>query len=101
MPLARNPVYCATKAAVRSFTQTLRYQLRKTNVRVVELQPPAVQTDLHDYMGAHGKQVTTLYVISWLSAQVWCHHECAAKALLQWPTIGKDRRLLICRHPKA
>ncbi len=58
MPLARNPVYCATKAAVRSFTQTLRYQLRKTNVRVIELQPPAVQTDLHDYMGAHGKQAS-------------------------------------------
>jgi uncharacterized oxidoreductase len=46
VPLAMTPVYCATKAAVHSFSQSLRYQLRKTSVGVVELAPPAVATDL-------------------------------------------------------
>ena len=50
MPLAATPTYCATKAAIHSWTQSLRYQLRDTNVRVLELAPPYVQTEL---MGAH------------------------------------------------
>ncbi len=45
-PLARVPVYCATKAALRSFTLSLRRQLAGSNVRVVEIIPPAVDTDL-------------------------------------------------------
>jgi uncharacterized oxidoreductase len=45
-PLAGVPVYCATKAAMRSFTLSLRQQLLGTSVRVVELIPPAVDTDL-------------------------------------------------------
>jgi uncharacterized oxidoreductase len=46
VPLAQNPIYCATKAALHSFTVSLRQQLRDTPVRVVELIPPAVDTDL-------------------------------------------------------
>ena len=45
-PLARAPIYCATKAAMHSFTLTLRHQLKDTPIRVVELIPPAVDTDL-------------------------------------------------------
>ena len=46
VPLNLTPTYCATKAAIHSYTQSLRYQLRKTSVRVIELIPPYVQTGL-------------------------------------------------------
>ena len=46
VPLARFPIYCATKAAVHSFTLSLRHQLRGTGVKVIELIPPWVATDL-------------------------------------------------------
>jgi uncharacterized oxidoreductase len=46
VPLAFIPVYCATKAALHSFTLSLRHQLRETSIKVFELMPPRVDTDL-------------------------------------------------------
>jgi uncharacterized oxidoreductase len=46
VPIAAFPVYCATKAAVHSFSLSLRQQLRGSNVQVIELIPPYVATEL-------------------------------------------------------
>ncbi len=46
VPLPAAPIYCATKAAIHSYTQSLRFQLEETGVEVIELMPPAVKTDL-------------------------------------------------------
>jgi len=46
VPLSLTPTYCATKAGVHSYTQSLRYQLRGTAIEVLELIPPYVATHL-------------------------------------------------------
>jgi uncharacterized oxidoreductase len=46
LPMAMTPTYCATKAAIHSYSLTLRYQLRGTKIEVLELVPPYVQTEL-------------------------------------------------------
>ena len=46
VPLPVTPTYNATKAAIHSYTESLRVQLTATPIQVMELVPPAVQTDL-------------------------------------------------------
>ena len=54
-PKLSAPVYCATKAGLRSFTQGLRLQLQPFGVRVVELMPPLVETAM-----THGRTEGTI-----------------------------------------
>jgi uncharacterized oxidoreductase len=54
VPLTKVPVYCATKAFIHSFTLSSQYLLRSKNIEVIEIIPPALNTDLggkgiHDY----------------------------------------------------
>jgi uncharacterized oxidoreductase len=46
VPLVVTPTYNATKAAIHSYTQSLRLQLADTPLQVIELIPPAVRTAL-------------------------------------------------------
>lgn len=46
VPIAEMPIYCATKAAIHSFTTSLRHQLKDTSVRVFEAIPPTTDTEL-------------------------------------------------------
>ena len=48
VPIATMPIYCATKAAIHSFTISLRHQLRNTSVRVFEAAPPTTDTELDE-----------------------------------------------------
>jgi uncharacterized oxidoreductase len=45
-PYAKVPVYSATKAFFRSFTLSLRHLLKAKNIEVIEIIPPALNTDL-------------------------------------------------------
>jgi len=44
--LSKVPVYCATKAFFHSFTLSLRHMLKSKNIEVIEMIPPALNTDL-------------------------------------------------------
>ena len=50
VPMAMTPTYSATKAAIHSYSMSLRHQLKGTSIEVIEVAPPYVQTHL---MGEH------------------------------------------------
>ena len=60
VPLVAAPIYSATKAAVHSFTVSLRRQLEATAVQVIEIIPPVVETDLHLGLKRKPPQAMTL-----------------------------------------
>lgn len=55
-PRAEAPIYCATKAGLRSFTLALRHQLRNTKVHVLEVLPPVVETKMTHGHLARGRR---------------------------------------------
>ncbi len=54
IPLTFVPIYCATKAALHSYSLSLRHQLRQTHIKVFEIIPPTVDTELD--RGARGRR---------------------------------------------
>ena len=59
-PVPAMPIYSATKAAVHSYTQSLRFQLEGTGVEIIELMPPAVKTDMtSDFSESGFSMITT------------------------------------------
>jgi uncharacterized oxidoreductase len=51
VPFPLSPIYGATKSGLRAYTQSLRVQLKKTNIRVFELVAPGAKTPLNDKFG--------------------------------------------------
>jgi uncharacterized oxidoreductase len=52
MPVSQYAGYCASKAAMHSFTLSLQHQLKNTNIKVVEVLPPTVDTDFSKNINA-------------------------------------------------
>ncbi len=65
-PLVKGPVYCATKAALHSFTVSLRHQLKDTSVEVFEIIPPAVKTAMNSMSTAMDVEVYAEDVVAQL-----------------------------------
>ena len=59
VPLPPAPIYSATKAAIHSYTQSLRFQLEEIGVEVIEIMPPAVKTDMTTELVEGGASVIT------------------------------------------
>src|SRR5947207_10344678 len=59
VPVPAAPIYSATKAAIHSYTQSLRFQLEDTGVDVIELMPPGVKTDMTTELAEGGINVIT------------------------------------------
>jgi uncharacterized oxidoreductase len=58
-PVPAMPIYSATKAAVHSYTQSLRFQLEDSGVEVIELMPPAIETDMTSEFPEEVSKITT------------------------------------------
>lgn len=67
VPLAATPTYSATKAAIHSYSQSLRHQLRDTAVDVIEIAPPAVATDL---MPGHAENPNSMPLDAYIAETV-------------------------------
>ena len=67
--LTKVPVYCATKAFFHSFTLSLRHLLKSKNIEVIEMIPPALNTDLGG-KGLHDGQPAVKDFIDSIFAQM-------------------------------
>jgi uncharacterized oxidoreductase len=83
VPMVTTPVYCATKAAMHSFSMTLRVQLAELGIKVHEVIPPAVDTELNP-QGRAGRPRGSLGLVD-----VHEYAASVAKSLLgDFPEIG-------------
>lgn len=68
VPAANMPVYSASKAALHSWTQSLRLQLKKSNIKVFELMPPFVATEMVDRFEGHSMMSSKALAESFMKA---------------------------------
>jgi uncharacterized oxidoreductase len=69
VPIASMPIYCATKTAIHSFSISMRYQLKDTSIKVFEIIPPTVDTELDkgrrtSYRGINHSEVAKATLIA-------------------------------------
>ena len=81
-PIAFMPVYCATKAAMHSLTLSLRYQLKESGIKVFEIIPPSVDTELghdrrEDKTQSHGGMPVNEFIAGAMAAIRDDHFEAA------------------------
>lgn len=112
VPLPMSPVYSATKSGLISFTTSLREQLKRTNIKVFELAPPATQTDLVEVFdktdvedfkmmtaetlvksAVKGMQDNTFEIRPGQTGQVYFLNKFAPKFLLKMMAKSLDRQL--------
>lgn len=67
--VSRAPVYCATKAFVHSYTTALRYSLMEKGIEVIDIIPPALNTDLGG-VGVHKGQLPVERFVESVFAQL-------------------------------
>ena len=99
VPLPSAPIYSATKAAIHSYTQSLRFQLEKTGVDVIELMPPAVKTALSADLPEGGS--ISLMPVEELVKQTFASLKAGALEIRpgQANQLAFMRRLVICSLP--
>jgi len=83
VPLPSMPVYSATKSAVHAYTTALRHQLEGTNVRVFDVLPTYVDTELSQDLAADKltPDMVALAVVNGMRKDTWQIHTGRAKAL--------------------
>lgn len=59
VPMSYSPIYCASKAALHSFTQSLRIQLKDTNIKVFEIAPSVTKTAMGDSFSEKNMKIIT------------------------------------------
>jgi uncharacterized oxidoreductase len=93
VPIAFMPVYCATKAAIHSLTLSLRHQLKNTSIKVFEIAPPSVDTELgsdrrEDKTQTHGG----LPVSEFLAEAIEAIRNDILEAPIAWAKNSREKR---------
>jgi uncharacterized oxidoreductase len=93
VPIAFMPVYCATKAAIHSLTLSLRHQLKNTAIKVFEIAPPSVDTELGsdrraDKTESHGG----MPVSEFLSEAMEALKQDVLEAPIAWAKNSREKR---------
>lgn len=82
VPRADTPTYGATKAAIHSWSQSLRHELRNTNIAVVEIAPPLVATNLTPGQSANPRAMPLADFVS-ESVSLLCTNPTPPEVLVQ------------------